>query len=232
MPREPNKPPPPPPSLLGNAAQQGATQRNKQKNTCGGADHYPVHSNELSQRQRAAIELLLRGFSDAQTAAEVGVDRGTIYRWRTDDPEFAHVLETQRRILWQQSAQRLQTMYQPALDILEKQLTGADPRLALRAAALLLRVATPARLDRITRDPATAVPTSTAPRAFKKSPAGHPQSADDAFAALLDAYINAPLPGELGRQVEANASKLPAIEEEEDDDDDLDDECDNENDRS
>src|SRR6185295_14989254 len=106
MPRRSNNPPTP-----ADAVQQDATQCNNQKNALPHLGPYPLFDNELSPRQHKAIELLLRGVTDAQTAAEIGVDRTTVYRWRTDDPEFVEVLETQRRILWQQSAQRLQTMY-------------------------------------------------------------------------------------------------------------------------
>jgi Helix-turn-helix of insertion element transposase len=216
MPRRSNNPP-----ALPDGAQPGATQRNNQKNAPPLDLINYLFDKELSPRQRKAIELLLRGLSDAQTAAEVGVDRGTVYRWRTDDAEFIEVLETQRRILWQQSAQRLQTMYQPALDILEKQLTGPDPRLALRAAALLLRVASPARLDRVVRD--TSPP---APPPLRSTPRSPRRSADDnAFAAFLDAYINAPLPGDAGRECDANANALPQFGDEDlnDDEDEEDD---------
>ena len=102
-------------------AHQGATGRNKQKNAPDFTDHYPFFDNELTPKQLAAIDLLLRGYSDAQAAEQLGVDRGTIYRWRTNDDEFIDMLDNQRRLAWQRSAQRLQSLYQPALDILEKQ---------------------------------------------------------------------------------------------------------------
>ena len=211
MPRRSNNPPRP-----SDAVQQNATQCNNQKNALPHVDPYHLFDNELSPRQHKAIELLLRGLSDAEAAAEIGVDRTTVYRWRTDDPEFLDTLETQRRILWQQSAQRLQTMYQPALDILEKQLTGPDPRLALRAAALLLRVASPARLERLVRDPnrGTPPPRPLPPR-LQLTPrsrrAPRRPATDDEFAAFLDAYMNAPLPGDAGRDCDANANALPQL---------------------
>ena len=192
-------------------APQGATQRNNKKTWPRPVDLYSFDDNCLSHKQRTAVELLLRGLSDIEAAAQLGVDRGTVYRWRTRDEEFIAEMERQRQVLYQQSAQRLQAMFEPALDILHKQLTSGDPRLALRAAALLLRIATPARLAKIAG-------------ASASSPAAPPASlAQDVFDKLLDGYINAPLPGRIGREIEASANSVPDLDPGDDDDKNLDD---------
>lgn len=103
---------------------------------------------ELSPRQHSAIELVLRGMSDVEVGAQLGIDRTTVYRWRMS-PLFRRELDRQRKMLFEHSAARLSAMVQPALEILNRQLTGDDPRTALRAAAILLRVATPSRLGHI-----------------------------------------------------------------------------------
>jgi hypothetical protein len=89
--------------------------------------------------------LLLHGLSDEEVAKQLGVDRTTIFRWRGTEP-FQRELERQRRALWERSASEIQSMVGPALGILRKQLNGEDPKLAMRAAGVLLRFATPSRL--------------------------------------------------------------------------------------
>jgi DNA-binding CsgD family transcriptional regulator len=160
------------------SAQRGATGRN---NIFSGTD--PVHRflrsrNELSERQRTAVELLLRGMSDSEVATQLGVDRGTIFRWR-GNVAFQRELERQRRALWERSASEIQSMVGPALEILRKQLTGDDPKLAMRAAGVLLRFATPSRL----------LPTTKAAQPIDE----HQRYLDDLFA-----YVNAPAPGQPG----------------------------------
>jgi len=138
--------------------------------------------NDLTQQQRTAVELLLQGLSDAQVAAQLGTDRTTIFRWRKSE-DFAAELDFHRRKLLEQSTARLQTLLDPALDILQKQLKGDDPKTALRAAAILVRMATPSRIAR--------------PPAPKHQ---RPRTADEArrqFNRALEEYIEAPMPGQV-----------------------------------
>jgi hypothetical protein len=163
-------------------AQRGATRRYSEKIKPATLSRILLRDQQLSQREQNAIPLLLRGLSDAQVAQQVGVDRGTVFRWR-QDADFAAELEKQRQVVLQHSVARLQSMLEPALDILQRQITGDDPKTALRAAAILLRVATPARLQRL---------------ANPDTP-GHGDSAShDPLIDELDAYINAPMPNEPG----------------------------------
>ena len=164
-------------------AQQGATPRNNNFSRDPVIERFLRSRNELSERQRTAVELLLRGLADHEVAAQVGVDRGTVFRWRTASVAFQRELDRQRRALWEQSAGKIQSMVEPALSILHAQLTSGDPKLAMRAAAVLLRFATPSRL----------VPASPhhAPGAAAADP--NKQYVDD-----LIAYCEAPLPGQPG----------------------------------
>jgi hypothetical protein len=143
--------------------------------------------NELSERQRKAVELLLRGLSDQEVANQLGVDRGTVLRWRSKSVGFGRELDRQRRRLWEQSAAEIQSMVGPALSILRKQLASDDERTALRAAGVLLRFATPSRL-------APAGMASPSPDDDAKAAArSNKQYVDD-----LIAYCEAPLPGQPG----------------------------------
>ena len=174
------------------AMQPDATRCRAQKNLINPVDLYVNTDKHLSERQKTAIELLLQGGTDAQVAQQIGVDRVTVFRWRKN-PAFAREMERQRARLWEQSAGRLHSMVDPALDILQKQLAGDDPKTALRAAAILLRFANPSRLARPAR-------------------ASDPE--DDYFKSI-EAYVNSPLPGLPG----APADLLDDVDDDDDDED-------------
>lgn len=132
-------------------AQQGATPRhNFLTRTLVSAGNVRP-DKALSERQQNAIELLLRGLSDQAVGTQLGVDRGTVYRWRRG-PEFQQELNRQRQALWEQSATAIQSMISPALAILREQLTSTDADTAIRAASVLLRFATPSRLTPLKLD--------------------------------------------------------------------------------
>ncbi len=168
--------------------QHGATGRSNIFAARDPIDRFLRSRNELSQRQRNAVELLLRGLSDQDVAAQLGVDRTTIFRWRKSIA-FQRELDRQRRALWEQSAGKIQSMVEPALAILHGQLTSSDPKLAMRAAAVLLRFATPSRLA----PGALLSSSSSSPDAPGKTSNSDKQYVDD-----LLAYVDAPMPGQPG----------------------------------
>jgi hypothetical protein len=69
----------------------------------------------LSIEQRNAIELLIVGTSDQETADGVGVTRQTIHSWRTAHLLFQSELEQARGALWRLSGERLRGMMTKAL---------------------------------------------------------------------------------------------------------------------
>jgi len=105
----------------------------------------------LTERQWHAAALLGSGTTEQAAADAVGVDRRTIYRWRTTSRLFAQEVAAHQRLAWERSAERLRQMIQPALDILERQMQ--DPKTALRAAAILLRQAAPRASNLAPPDP-------------------------------------------------------------------------------
>lgn len=166
------------------SAPHGAAQRRNIFSPDTAIRRFMRSRNELSERQHTAIELLLRGMGDQEVANQLGVDRGTVLRWRSKSIAFQRELDRQRRRLWEQSAGEIQSMVGPALSILRKQLASDDERIAIRAAAVLLRFATPSRLA-----PA-ALSSSPSPDAPAKR---EPDEVDD-----LIAYCDAPAPGQPG----------------------------------
>ena len=131
-------------------AHQSATGRNNEKRVCGATEASSESDRGCSERHLTAIEMLLRGGSDAQVAEHLGVDRGTVYRWRTSNVAFRAQMQRLHRVVWQQQARRLRAMVGPALDAVQRRLD--DPRTSLRAASILLRFAVPRPANAAQRD--------------------------------------------------------------------------------
>jgi hypothetical protein len=106
----------------------------------------------LSDRQRRAVNLLVRGMSATQVAQAVGVDRRTLYRWRRQRA-FTSALNRDRRALRRDADDRLVQLLPVALNVLQRHLDDPYDRTAYRAAALLLRTAFHRRRRRASEGP-------------------------------------------------------------------------------
>ena len=100
----------------------------------------PARENDLSDKQRLAVDLLASGRSMKDTALTVGVDPRTLFRWRQDE-SFREELSQRRRELRSIASDRLGALLEPALDVLEQQLNDRYDRARFRAAATILRLA-------------------------------------------------------------------------------------------
>jgi transposase len=94
---------------------------------------------QLSQEQHNAIEHLLQGKSDRAVAEAVGVSRQTVWEWRNNDILFIAELNRQRSEMWQEAHQRLKSLANRALDVVELQLDSGDPKASLAAAKYILQ---------------------------------------------------------------------------------------------
>jgi hypothetical protein len=100
----------------------------------------PTAENDLSDKQRLAVDLLASGRSIKDTAQAAAVDPRTIYRWRQEEA-FREELDQRRRELRSIASDRLGALLEPALDVLEQQLNDRYDRARFRAAATILRLA-------------------------------------------------------------------------------------------
>ena len=176
----------------GRPVQRAATPGNYAFSSGEASDRYLLAKKELSERQRNAAELLLQGLSDAETAAHVGVDRTTIFRWRKS-MAFRRELERQRKFRSERASNRLQSLVPGAFDVLQKQLASDDPKVAMRAAAILLRFASPARFG-------TAPPRGSEPSGETSAQDRDVEEETDPvdlekFTEDLMAFVESPLPG-------------------------------------
>jgi hypothetical protein len=96
-------------------------------------------TRQLSIEQENAIEHLLQGKSDRSVAEAVGVSRQTVWEWRNRDPLFIAELNRQRVELWSEARDRLKSLANRALDVIEIQLGSDDPKVALAAAKHVLQ---------------------------------------------------------------------------------------------
>ena len=87
--------------------------------------------HDLSVEQLNAIDILINGKTDQETALAVGVARETVTRWRNDNPHFAAELNKQRRLIWGASQDRLRSLAGKAVDTIEAGLDAGDTKAAV-----------------------------------------------------------------------------------------------------
>ena len=96
-------------------------------------------TRQLSIEQANALEHLLQGQSDRAVAEVVGVARQTIWEWRNHDPLFIAELNRQRSEMWTEARERLKSLANHALDVVELHLDSDDPKASLAAAKCILQ---------------------------------------------------------------------------------------------
>ena len=95
--------------------------------------------SRLSVEQENAIDLLIQGKTDRETAEAVGVTRQTVCEWRLKNTLFREALNLRRRELWDGQTERLRGLVSKAVDVLEGGLEAEDPRLQQSAAVHILK---------------------------------------------------------------------------------------------
>ena len=88
--------------------------------------------SKLTQPQATAIVAIVRGAKLSDAAREAGVDRATLYRWRTADPQFVAALNAWRSEQQAYARDRLLTAANLATDAVVRTLEKGDGRLGLR----------------------------------------------------------------------------------------------------
>lgn len=81
-----------------------------------------VDLRKLTIQQQNAIDILVTGCSDKDTADKVGVTRSTITRWRLYHPAFQAELNAQRAAVWGTAKEKLRSLIPEAVDILAQAL--------------------------------------------------------------------------------------------------------------
>lgn len=92
----------------------------------------------LSIPQQNALDLLVTGKSDAETAEAIGVHRVTVTRWRLYSPEFRAALAGHRLAIWGHATDRLRTLVPKAIDALAESLEQGEDKATIAMAILKL----------------------------------------------------------------------------------------------
>ncbi len=86
----------------------------------------------LTVAQANAVDCLVSGMTDAETAEAVGVSRQSVNAWRNHDPAFIASLNARRAEVWGHSVDRLRALVPKALTVIEHALDNfPDPRTGL-----------------------------------------------------------------------------------------------------
>ena len=105
----------------------------------------------LSIAQLNAVDLLVTGKTDQETAEAVGVTRQTVNGWRNANPWFLAALNARRQDLWGVSVDQLRALLPRAVEVLGKELElgpgSARVAIAILQLAGLDRAKAPERLD-------------------------------------------------------------------------------------
>lgn len=94
----------------------------------------PTNFKPLTIEQENAIDSLITGATDAETAARVGVARTTISDWR-HNPLFLATLEQRRAELWRAPQEKLRSLAMKAVENLAAAIESGD----LKASVELLK---------------------------------------------------------------------------------------------
>lgn len=163
----------------------------------------PSARSDLTDRQLAALDMLLTGASYTAVSTALHIDPKTLYRWRTTDSLFRQTLDQRRRDLFEDTADRFRVNLSSALDVLERQLQDPYVPTSFRAARATLALAQIGKLLH-------AKPESSHP-----NPAPHP-SMFDVQSSMFDVPAapprtqGAPAPLDIPQCPDKNAPSEPA----------------------
>lgn len=93
-------------------------------------------TRQLSIQQQNAIDLLVQGKSDRETAEAIGVSRQTVTNWRNNNTVFIAELNKQRKAVWGAQVDRIRYLISAALDVLEEDLKDTDNKQLRQKAAI------------------------------------------------------------------------------------------------
>jgi hypothetical protein len=90
--------------------------------------------SELTERRLRSIELTMQGHSDSQIAQRLQINRKTLWRWKTLDPDYRRILSNARIQLYSAATDRYQVLLARATSILAKFLEDPSDQRSFAAA--------------------------------------------------------------------------------------------------
>ena len=86
----------------------------------------------LNPKQLAAGPLVITGRTDVDVAAEIGVRRETLWRWRTQHPAFQAYLSFLKLEAHEARMDRVWTLVDRAMEVVGESLEEGDPVVAMQ----------------------------------------------------------------------------------------------------
>lgn len=94
---------------------------------------------ELSIRQKNAIDLIIIGKTDQEVADEIKVSRQTVNSWKNKNAIFVAELNYRRNSIWESQMQRLRLLVSRAVDALNDGLDSDNERIRVTSAVNTLK---------------------------------------------------------------------------------------------
>jgi hypothetical protein len=88
-------------------------------------------NGDLTEKQMAALDLMLVGASDQKIAEEISVTRSTVWRWRNENPYFRAELNKRRQIVWMSLQDQLRGLAERSLSVLGDAIDAGDTKVAV-----------------------------------------------------------------------------------------------------
>jgi hypothetical protein len=99
------------------------------------------HKRGLTLAQQNAVDLLVGGKNDTETAELLSLSRSSVTKWRLYDPVFQAALNQRRAEVWGTGLDRLRALIPKALNALAEELERADNPNRWKVASAILRLA-------------------------------------------------------------------------------------------
>ena len=96
--------------------------------------------NNLSGKQKMAIELVMSGMSDREIAKRTDKSRQTVNRWRNHDLDFRAVLAERRKATRERHQDELSGLVSEAIGVMREAMRDGEIHTRLRSAQAVLRM--------------------------------------------------------------------------------------------
>jgi hypothetical protein len=123
-------------------ADDDTNRRQRREPADAGGVAGPTPDEALTTSQRLAIDLLIGGKTDLETAEVLNVHRVTVTRWRLYSPPFRAALTARRAHVWAAAADHMRALIHKALAVLANDLnTSRNPSERTSVALAVLKYA-------------------------------------------------------------------------------------------
>lgn len=95
-------------------------------------------TDKLNDKQYKAIELIISGYTDQETALEIGVSRQTVNQWKNQNNDFIITLGQRRKSIRDAIQDRTERLTFKALDVLYNSLDAEDMNVSTALSILKL----------------------------------------------------------------------------------------------